>query len=389
MVVEVKILLDIALILIFAKIFGEIAERIKLDPLLGQIAAGLLLGPILLWVQPTIFLEQIAFIGIIFLMFLLGLSTKFDEVKKDVYAGSALAVSAAALSFIGGFAVGEFIFQSFNVGLFLGVALMSTSTAIPIKALFDSGELKSRVGHMLVVTAMADDIIAMLGVSLLTTYFMVGAVQIWQIAALFFTIMGVTFIILTFGSRVSNRALSFFQKMRDENTLITFAIAIVFVLSFLSQRVGVAAVTGAFLAGMAISKSVFNEPIIGPKVRTIGYGIFIPIFFAYSALLVDINKMLSYWWLIAILLAVGITMKVVGCGVLSRIYGFRGREQGIMGIGMIPRGEYSIIVSQLAFTLGIITGELYAAALGFIIMTVIITPILLRLLVSRESKYAR
>ncbi|MBI5061341.1 MAG: cation:proton antiporter [Candidatus Aenigmarchaeota archaeon] len=389
MVIEVRILLDIALILIFAKIFGEIAERIKLDPLIGQIFAGLLLGPILLWVQPTQLLEFLSFLGIIFLMFLMGLSTRFDEVKKDLYTGSALAVSGAALSFIAGFIIGELVFNSFNIGLFLGIAIMSTSTAIPIKSLIDMGELKSRIGRMIVVTAMADDIISMLGVSFLTTYFTIGIVQLWQTVALFFTIIGFVLIILTFGSKISNGVLSVFQRMRDENILVTFPIAIVFILAFLSQRVGVAAVTGAFLAGMAMSKSVFNDPIISPKVRTIGYGIFIPIFFAYSAIIIDMSKLLSYWWFILILLAAGITAKMVGCGGLSRLFGFKGREQGIMAIGMIPRGEYGIIVSQLAFGLGIITGELYAAAIGFVIVTIILTPILMRLFVHSQTKYMK
>lgn len=389
MVVDVIILLDLAIILVVAKVFGEIAERVKIDPLVGEILAGLLVGPVLLWVHPSEFIEQMAFIGIIFLMFLLGLSTRFDDFKKDIYAGSALAIGGAALSFIGGFVIGEVVFNSFNIGLFLGVAMISTSTAIPIKALIDMGEFRTKVGQMLVVISMADDIIAILGVSLLATYFTVGTIQLWQSVALFFAMLGFILFVLTAGSRASDRALSIFQRMRDEQILITIPIIIVFILAFISQRVGVAAITGAFLAGMAMSRSVYNEPIIAPKIKTIGYGLFIPIFFAYSALIIQLDKLMSYWWLIIILLAVGIVAKVIGSGWTARFYGFRGREQGIIAIGMIPRGEYGIIVSQIALGLGVITGELYAAVIGFVVLTIIATPIAMRAFLSKEFRYRK
>jgi Kef-type K+ transport system membrane component KefB len=164
---------------------------------------------------------------------------------------------------------------------------------------------------------------------------------------------------------------------------------IIFIFAFISQRIGVAAVTGAFLAGMAMSRSVFAEPVIAPKIRTIGYGFFIPIFFAYSALIIDLSTFVSYWWLIAILVAVGITLKAAASGWIARLFGFDSKEQTIMAIGMIPRGEYGIVIAQVAIGLGIITSQIYGALVGFIVITAIITPILFKLFVFRKHSYGR
>ena len=375
---DTSILLSLALLMIGAKSLGYVFERIKLSSLVGEILAGIILGPILGLIVPSDQLAQFTGLGILFFLFLIGLSTKFEEFGKDVYDSSFIALGGALLSFAAGFLIGWLAFGSFNAGLFMGVALISTSTAMSIRSLVDTGRFHTRAGKTIVTVALADDIIAILALALLTTYMTLGAVRIWEVMTLFFAIMGFLMIVLTVGSSIVGSILSFFNVIRDEYIIIAASIAILFIIAFVSEHIGVAAVTGAFLAGLAMSKSQLTENNIIPKAKTIGYGLFIPIFFAYSAITFHLDSFISYFWLIVALAAVAIFAKSFGCGFVSSRFGFRGMEKRIIGFGMSPRGEYTIITAQLALAAGIIAAPIYTVVISVVLMTIIVTPILLR-----------
>ena len=382
-----ELLIDIALLLLGAKLLGEITERAGFSSLVGEILAGILLGPVFHIISPNGVFEQIVFFGILFLLFIIGLSTKYDDIRKNVYTGSFLAVSGAVLTFLGGLAAGWYLFGSFDIGLFLGVAMISTSTAIPLKILIEKGEFQTRVGRMLVVISVADDIVAILALSILTTYFTAGGVNIWNVFSLFFAVLGFILVVLTFGSKVVARMLSFLRFIRDEQMLLSLPIVIIFVTAFLSDSTGVAAVTGAFLAGITMSKSQYAEPVILPKFRVIGYGFFIPLFFAYSGMLVDVGSISSNWHIVLLLFAIGCITKSIGSGFFARFFGFNAKEQATIAVGMIPRGEYGIVISQIALSVGVITGSLYTLMLSFVILTIIATPLLFRLHAAISDRY--
>lgn len=386
-----RILLDIAIILFFAKIFGEISEKFKMSHLVGEIIAGIVVGPLLHLISPGSHevLEVFSSIGVILLLYLIGLSTKFEEIKDDIYPGTYIAIVAALVSMASGFIIGFLVFNSLEIGLVVGVVLMGTSTAIPVKILADVGEIRSKVGRLLITTSMSDDIITLITLAAISTFFTFGTVQLWTIVALVFTVIGFILASITVGEKISNKVLSFVQRMRDEQILLAIPLVIIFIVSFVSQRIGVAAVTGAFLAGMAMSKSVFAEPVIAPKIRAIGYGFFIPIFFAYSALIIDLALLVEYWWLIVMLVAIGGILKAVASGWMSGFFGLYGKDRFTMAIGMIPRGEYGIVISQLALGLGVISAHLYGALVAFVAVTAIITPILFRMFIFNDRKYGR
>ncbi len=376
---DVTLFLWIAVLLLLAKTFGEIAERLKMSSLVGEVFGGILAGPILHIVQPSLLLEQIAGIGVMLFFFIVGLSTKFDDIKKDVYAGSVLAIVGCLLSFAAGFLVGYAFFRDVNVGIILGVAFLSTSSAIAIRALVEKGEFRSRAGKMLIMANMADDVIGIIALSLLAMYISAN-IQIWQTALLFFGILGFFFFILTFGSRFINAFLSVFQRMRDEQILLSIPLAIMFFIVYLSENIILAGVTGAFLVGMTMSKSQVTGPVIIPKVKTIGYGFFIPLFFAYSAIALDLSSLYQSFWLILALVITGIIAKVFGSGFFSRFYNFRKHDQWLIGIGMIPRGEYAIIIGQIALAAAIISAQVYTALVAATVITVILTPMMMRFL---------
>jgi Kef-type K+ transport system membrane component KefB len=382
---EVGILLSLAILLFVAKIFGEIAERIKMSSMVGEVIAGIVVGPVLGLVLPGDFLSQIASFGIIFLLFIIGLSTNFESVKSNVYTGSILAILACGLSFTLGFLAGYILLNSVMNGIFLGLALFSTSTAITMRSVIDVGEFKTKVYDVLLSIDMADEVLAILALSLFTSYITFGSVEIWKAFGLFFVVIGFFLFIVTFGTKIIGRALSIFQGMRNDEIIVALSLAIVFIIAFASESVYVAAATGAFLAGMAMSKSPITEPVLIPKMKIIGYGFFIPLFFAYSAVLLDLSAFTTYAWLIAVLVIFGFISKFVGAGIFSGYFGFKRREQNIIGIGMLPRGEYSILIAQVALVAGIITAQIYTAAIAFVLISILLTPVLLRVMYGEHS----
>jgi len=384
---DVSILLSIALILLVAKLFGEVAERLKVSSLVGEVLAGIILGPVLMWVTPSPLLGQIANFGILFLLFLIGLETSSEQFKKEIYTGSYIAIAGCGLSFVFGFAVGMFMFNSVIIGIFLGFAILSTSTAITMRSLIDIGEFKTRISNMALSIDIADEVIAILSLSLLTAFLTYGTVRIWEAIALFFAILGFFLVIITVGSKFIGRCLRVFQTLRDEQIIVAISLVIVFVVAFASENVGIAGVTGAFLAGMAMSRSHLTEPIIIPKMKIIGYGFFIPLFFAYSAILMDLNALFTSTVLIIILVILGLIAKLIGTGFFSSLFGFSRKEQLILGLSMLPRGEYSILIAQIALGASILSKELYTVIIAFVLITVILTPILLKLAKAKGFKY--
>ncbi len=378
MAFEVALLLYIALILLGAKILGEIAERLGFSALIGEVLAGVIFGPLLGIIKPDPFLDQVAGLGILFLLFIIGMNVKIDDIKKDSYKGGVLALAGAGLSFIAGFAVGFFSFNSINIGFFLGIAVMSSSTLIGSKTLRDAGEIKTRVHEMALAIDMADKVIAILALSLLTTYFTYGGVQIWNVAILFFVLLGLFVVITTIGSSAVTKFLSLFKTMNDEQMLVSISLVIVFILAFLTEQVGIASVTGAFLAGIAISKSHMAENVIMPKVKIIGHGFFIPIFFAYSAVLMNLGSAYASLSVIIILVVVGVLAKVIGSGYASKLYKMSPKEGLRIGVSMVPRGEFAIVISQVALTASIISNSVYTTVMIFVIITIILTPILMK-----------
>lgn len=383
-----KLLLDLALLILAAKLLGIATHRIGLSSLIGEILAGIVLGPVLFLMEPNHSLEFFSTLGLIVLLFLIGLETKYEDIKKDVYVGSFLAVGGSILSFLGGLLVGV-LFFNFDMALFIGVAMVSTSTAIPIKILIDRGMFKSRVGQIMTIMAVADDTVAILALALLTSYFASGGFSIWVSASLFLAVIGFYFIILTAGTKFIGRIIDSLSMFKDEYVYISIPLAIIFFVAFFSEHIGVAAVTGAFLAGMAMATSKHAEEAIGPKFKTIGYGFLTPIFFAFSGLFISIEAIINYWPLILLLVAVGALTKAIGSGFMARFFGFDLSEQSIIAVGMVPRGEYGIVISQIALSLGVIDTRLYTILLSFVVVTVLITPILFKMQFSYFSKGRR
>ena len=373
-----ELFLSIALLLVVAKVFGYVTNRYTGSSILGEILAGVALGPVLHLVAPNDLLKQFADFGIILLLFLIGLSTHFDEIKGDMYSASFLAAGGSILSFIVGFGAGMVMFGSLNTAIVLGLVLLSSSTAVAVKSFMDIGEFKTRIYKMIVGMSMADDAISIMALALFTSFIAHGAVDIWRAVGVFFVVIGFFFAITSFGSKLAGRIMSISTTVRDEYFVVALSLVILFAVAFISENVGIAAVTGAFLAGITMSRSNLTEPIIIPKIKVIGYSFFIPLFFAYSAIIMNLGSIAAALPFVIIITALAVVTKIVGSGLMATYYNYKRRDQLLLGIGMVPRGDFAILIAQVALGAALITVDVYSTLLSIIVLTVLSMVVLMR-----------
>ena len=374
---EPYIFLGIGVLLFFAKLFGEVSRRIGVSSLVGEVVAGIFVAMLgIVSIGP--FISELAGLGIILILFLAGLMIKFEDIEKQIYTASALAIGGDFLSFLLVFAASMLLTGSFLVSLVIGIIFISTDNGAMMRMLEARGMLKTKIGKMIVATSIADDVVSILSLSFFMMYIVLSNVVASEIVKLFFISIGFYLFIFTFGSRIANIALKALPKfLMDEYIFVSLPLAIALLVSIFSDNLGLGTAAGAFLAGMIVSKSKFAETVIAPKIEVIGNGFLIPLFFAYIGtvvLLSEINILA-----VAVLLAAALAGKYVGSGILSRAFGFNNEESRIVGIGLMPRGDYSIIISQISISLGVITVGIYSSIILAVILTILITPVLMKI----------
>lgn len=379
-------LLGLGLLLLVAKIFGEATERIGVTSLVGQIVAGIVLGPILFEIWGIVLIEQGPFfsgvidLGIIFILFMAGLAVRFEDVKNHVYTASALAVAGGLLSFVLGFAVGFFMFNSIIIGVAIGIIFISTGDGVLFTLLRKFGEIRTRLGKMVIAVTAADDIMGILALSFFTFFIFHGSIAVDELFKLFLIAIGFYLVILSVGTRIVGKILDWSGNLLDEQILFSVPLGIVFLLAVLSQNIGLGIATGAFLGGMTMARHRFTDDIITPKIKVMADGFIIPLFYAAVGTLLTFAGLDIL--LVIILTVAAVVAKYVGSGLCSSFFRIRGEDKKMIGLFMIPRGDYNIAVAQIALSLGVFAGlaHLYTSIIFAIIITVIITPVLFRLI---------
>ena len=243
----------------------------------------------------------------------------------------------------------------------------------------EKNQHRTRTGHVFITMALADDVIAIMALSLLVGFFSGTFLAFSNIGTLFFAVLGFILLTLTFGAKVIGQFIKTLHLVKDEQTFFSITLAIIMVITFMSEKIGLAAITGAFLAGIAMSSISHRDELIAPKISALGYSFLVPIFFAYSALFLEPSALLSSIGIILVILVVGIITKAIGSGFFARFFGFSAKSQRIIAIGMIPRGEYGIVISQVALAAGILTQQIYTIMIAFIVLTVVLTSVLFSL----------
>ncbi len=371
--------IPLALLVIFvsAKLLGEIFERLRQPSIVGEILAGVLVGPhVLHWIAPGEAISLLGELGVMFLLFRVGLEVKSSELLA--LGGQALLV--AGLGVILPFACGWGISALWGLptleSVFIGAAMVATSVGITAQVLSTGGWISQRASKMIVAAAVIDDVLGLLVLAAVSSMAR-GEVNYTDLAVTAAFAIGFTLLIVFAGSRVMRHLL---PKMRDRmqtaEAEFTIALSLLFALSLLASYAGVAAIIGAFLAGMALSESVEH------RVHTLTEGVnelLVPFFLAGIGLNLDITLFQNGAVLgfATIIVLAAVLSKLVGCGVAALSLG---RTDAIrIGVGMIPRGEVGMVVAQIGLGFGVMEQSVYGTIVFMSIATTLIAPPLLRL----------
>ena len=380
-------LLFLAIIMISTKILGLFTRKIHMPAVVGALVAGVILGPsclnlITLTGDTGVFLEQMAEIGVILLMFNAGLETDLSELKKNGVASFVTALIGVIVPLIGGFLGYAFFFHTdFSdydevlKAVFVGVALTATSVSITVETLREMGKLKGKVGTTILGAAVIDDIIGIIVLTIVTSLkdTSVSPITVVLKIVLYFVFIAVLIFVLT-------KLKVFVEEQDEKRRTAIICVALCFILSYISEEYfGIADITGAYFAGLMLCTMKVG-PYVARRCEIPSYLIFSPVFFASVGLKVTLGGMDTSIWIFAIiLLVIAILSKVVGCGLGAKICGCTGKEAFQVGIGMISRGEVALIVAQKGYASGMLDDVLFAPIVLVVIVTTLITPILLKL----------
>lgn len=386
-----EIFRDIAIILVAAKFCGLAARQLHMPSVVGNIIAGLLIGPCILnLVQPSDFLSQMAEIGVVLLMFTAGLESDTKEILRSGPKALAVAASGVILPLVTGTALFLLFYGHTNTqrnlfyeALFIGCILTATSVSITVEALRELGHLKGRVGTTIMSAAIIDDV---LGIVVLT---LISGLKDPSTSMLGVALNTLAFFV--FAGIVGYLIYRVFQWMdaRHPHTrrVPILALAFCMAMSYIAEEFfGIADITGAYLAGLVLS-NLQDAPYIERKMDINSYIIFGPLFFASIGLSTDVGEMdtkLMLFTLVFVVLA--LLSKIIGCGGMARLCGFSGGESLKIGVGMMNRGEVALIVAQKGLALGLLNSMFFTSVIMLILISAIVTPIILKVLYQRDER---
>ena len=383
-----KILKDLALIFIFAKGAGLLARRCKAPMVVGEIIAGLVIGPCLLgWTQPSEFIGQMAEIGVILIMFSAGLETNLQELKKSGFAAFLIACVGVFVPLVGGsllymgiYGFSEFGTDEFFKAVFIGCIMTATSVGITVEVLKEMGKLKTRVGQTILSAAIIDDVI---GIIVLT--FVLGFKDPDSNTLL---VTGKIFLFLVLSLVVGFIVYKLFRFYDERHThtrrIPIIAITLCFFMAYIAEEYfGIADITGAYIAGIILC-NVRDAEYIDRRVSINGYMFFAPVFFVSIGLKTDFSNVDSSMILFSVgFVVVAMLSKIIGCGLVSKCFKYSWIDCLKIGAGMMTRGEVALIITNKGLGLGIIDSSYFTAVILLIIVSSIVTPIVLKLLFGR------
>ncbi len=371
--------IPLAMLIVFgaAKLLAEVFERLRQPGIVGEIVAGILIGPgVLAWISPNAFLDALAQLGVMFLLFRVGLEVKSSELIRVGARAATVALLGVVVPFFLGWGIMLLWGEPHVEAIFTGAAMVATSVGITAQVLESKGLMKARASRIILAAAVIDDVLGLLVLALVSNLAK-GEVNLLGLGLTAAVAIGFTLLVATWGTRTVRRVVPHMQeRLRVGEAQFALSMCLLFGLSVAAVYAGVAAIIGAFLAGMALSESV------GPRVHDLAHGVtelLVPFFLAGIGLHLSLSALASRATLALslVILAAAVVSKVIGCGLgalpLGRADALR------VGIGMMPRGEVGLVVAQLGLSLGVITQGVYGVVVFMAVATTLIAPPLLAL----------
>ena len=396
MSLSLQILLCVAVVIVAAKLAATAASRLGLPLVLGELLAGVILGPSLLNIWGIHWLTQssggvavadifkiLADLGVVFLMFVAGLETDVAMMRSTVAPAFWAATGGVILPMAGGYGLSRMFGFNNAEAMFIGTILTATSVTITAQALMNLNQLRSKVGSTILGAAVIDDVLGLIVLSVVIALApqLTGAGGMsWRALALIFGRMALCLAtIAMFGPTVTRWALKWAQRLHGHHTETAVALALAMLLAFEAQWLGgMAAITGSYLAGLFVAMTPHQKKV-SEDVHPMLNSFFGPVFFVSVGMEVNAWHVGGRVGFFVLLLGIAIFGKILGCGVGALLGGFSARSSVTIGVGMIPRGEVGLITASLGLTAGLVTHDIYIQAVALVLLTTLITPALLRL----------
>ncbi|THF76375.1 cation:proton antiporter [Cohnella fermenti] len=372
----------LALMIAATKLAGHLSVRIGQPAVLGELIAGILLGPAVLGIidADASFIHYFSEIGVLLLMFLAGLETDLDQLKRNWRPAFAVAIGGIIVPFFGGYwSALLFGFEAENA-LFCGILFCATSVSISVQVLKEMNRLGSREGTTILGAAVVDDVLVVILLAVMMSVLGEGAdVSLgWLIGkkAIFFVV------VLLVGWLVVPKLLEWLAKLRVTEAAVSIAVAICLGFAYFAEYMGMAGIIGSFAAGIAISQSKLRHDV-EKKLEPIAYAVFVPVFFVSIGLNVRFDGLGSQLLFVVVISLVAVATKLLGGGLGARLTGFDTRSSIAVGSGMISRGEVALIIAATGLGAGLLQEEYYTSIIIMVIVTTLVTPPVLKAIFSR------
>ena len=396
----IHIIISLAILLFAAKLFAELFHRIKMPVVLGELLAGIVVGPFALGglpifnEEPLVILDEtvkhIGEIAAIVILFIAGLEITPREFLK----GGAASLTVGSLGVILPFFVGYYVFTAFGLealeAMLIATALTATSIAITVQVLTELGKMQTKEARLILGAAIVDDILAIAVLSVVTTMVQTGDTSpaIIDITFLVLKILGLFAVLLIGSVVIIPRILHVERLWRSEGSVEGITTAAFFGAAGIAAFVGLSPIVGAFSVGMAVASTRIIKQV-EEYVSKLGI-IFAPLFFAIIGAQVDLRGVnLDVLYLSGIIIAVAVVTKLVGCGLPAMIFLKEKSKAMKVGIGMISRGEVGLIVAGVGVSSGALSSDIYTTIIIMIATTTIVTPIWLKIAYRKEEIQSR
>ncbi|MFN2142304.1 MAG: cation:proton antiporter, partial [Candidatus Promineifilaceae bacterium] len=387
----------LAIIIVAAKASGYISTRLGQPAVLGELLAGIILGPTFLNMLGTwpVFMEDehlgeviqlMAEIGVLLLMMLAGLELDLAEMLSSGKSAALSGTLGVIVPLILGFGTALLFGLGQYEALFMGLALSATSVSISAQTLMELDVLRTRVGLTLLGAAVFDDILVILLLSLASIFAGSGG---GDVSSIFITLLRIVLylgVAIAIGIYILPRLTTWVDRLPISQGTLAFVLVATLLFAWAAEAIGgIATITGAFLVGLFLSRTPHrNQLEVG--VASMAYGFFVPIFFVNIGLSVNLGAIAGSAWLFAIVISiVAVVSKILGSGGGARLSGFSWLESLQLGIGMVSRGEVGLIVAAFALTSGLLSQQNFSIAVFMVIIATLVTPPMLRYSFSRQE----
>ncbi|KGK98462.1 transcriptional regulator [Methanococcoides methylutens] len=383
-----EVLFYILMILLLAKVFGELFERVGFPSILGELLSGVVLGTFLIHQESEI-ITFLAEMGAIFLLFTAGYKeVHLRDLRESSKKASIASISQILVAFSAGFLLGMYFQFSTLTSVFMGVAFSPTSIGVVVRTLIDMDYLSSKPGSMMLSSSIFDDIIGIFLLSIVVTMATYdqfpSAVQI-----LFILLKIVTFvaIMLIFRVKFFPVLFAYVHKMHIKESIFAFVIMVALFSAYLAEVFGLHAVIGAFIGGVMIS-DISHAKIehVQSKVTGIAYGIFVPIFFAFIGLSVNIATLQTVGLFSVAVVFLALAGKLVGGFAGGRLIGFDNYDSLIFGVGVMPRAGVELVLISIGKEMGIIGDDIFSAIVLMVAVSIFVSPVLLKIAIKSKER---